>query len=153
MNCTAPVPEPPRLPRRLRGTPTTSRLMVGSDPGDVAVARRWAAQVTHAGVRLARDVTTVVSELVTNSHRHTASGLPGGTTLIEIERLRFQLVVRVTDDGPRPGEPHPSFPRMRDPEPLAVGGYGLRIVDTLALYWDWEGDAGGPLTVRALLEH
>ncbi|WP_327084633.1 hypothetical protein [Nocardiopsis sp. EMB25] len=35
---------------------------------------------------------------------------------------------------------------------LVVGGYGLRIVDTLALYWDWEGEAGGPLTVRALLD-
>ncbi|WP_017597566.1 ATP-binding protein [Nocardiopsis lucentensis] len=105
MHCAAPVPEPPRLPRRLCGTATTSRLVVGSDPGDVSVARRWAAQVSHSGVRLARDVAMVVSELVTNSHAHTASGLPGGTTRVEIERLRFQLAVRVTDDGPRPGEP------------------------------------------------
>ncbi|MEV2276834.1 ATP-binding protein [Nocardiopsis sp. NPDC049922] len=152
MHCTAPIPEPPRLPKRQCGTSTISRLVVGSEPGDVAVARRWSAQVSHAGVRLARDVATVVSELVTNSHRHTASGLPGGSTRVEIERTPFQVVIRVSDDGPRPGEQHIPFPRMTDPEPLAVGGYGLRIVDTLALYWDWAGDAGGPLTVRAVLD-
>ena len=32
---------------------------------------------------------------------------------------------------------------------VAEGGYGLALVESMALYWDFVGAPGGPLTVRA----
>jgi anti-sigma regulatory factor (Ser/Thr protein kinase) len=115
----------------------------------VAVARRWAAQASRARPHLADRIRVVASELVTNAQRHSASGDPDGTVRVELVRTRLHLELRVTDNGPRPG-PDIDFPHIPCPDPLRVGGNGLRLVESLSMYWDWLGHAGGPLTVRAM---
>ncbi|WP_116245734.1 ATP-binding protein [Nocardiopsis sp. FIRDI 009] len=146
---TASVP----LPRRLSFTdPHRCGIVLGPDPGHVRIARVWAHQIARTTPNAAFPLVTVVSELVTNAHRHTRSGDPGGTVTVVVERRRHVLILTVTDDGPRPGPTIP-VPRIEEGgDPLRGGGYGLRLVDALASYWDWTGAAGGPLTVRVCLE-
>ncbi|MFE3460599.1 ATP-binding protein [Nocardiopsis aegyptia] len=139
------------LPRRMCGTRTTSGLVIGADLHQVAAARRWAANATRATPRLSRPVALVTSELVTNALVHTASGLPGGTVRVELEHKPLHLVLSVTDDGPRPGQ-DPTYPAVPDLDPARPGGNGLRLVDATALYWEWDGCAGGPTTVSAFFE-
>ncbi|MEV2274713.1 ATP-binding protein [Nocardiopsis sp. NPDC049922] len=126
--------------------------MLGSDPGHVRLARVWAHQIARTTPNAAFPLVTVVSELVTNAQRHTRSGDPGGTTTVVVERRPYAFVLTVAENGPRPGPTIP-VPRIEEgADLLRVGGFGLRLVDTLAAYWDWSGSAGGPLTVRALIE-
>jgi anti-sigma regulatory factor (Ser/Thr protein kinase) len=147
------------LPRRIGfDDPNTAGLLCGSDPAHLSHARRWAAQVTRATSCAAQPLVLSLSELHTNALRHTASGLPGGQVRIEIERCGLLFLLRVTDDGPRPGEvatvPEatlrsclPGTARGR-----AEGGYGLTVVDAMALHWDFSKDLGGELTVRAAFD-
>jgi anti-sigma regulatory factor (Ser/Thr protein kinase) len=146
--------EKPELPKRLSfADPALSGIVLGADPHHVRIARSWAYQAARTTPGAAFPLVSVVSELVSNSLRHTRSGDPGGTTRVVIERRPFAYVLTVTDNGPRPGPTIP-VPRIEAPDnPFPTSGYGLRLVDTLAAYWDWSGTAGGPLTVRALLEH
>lgn len=142
--------EPSALPRRMCGTSTTSGLIISHDRSQISAARRWAAQATHSGPALACDVAQVASELVTNAHQHTASGLPGGSVHLEVERSRVYVTLRVTDNGPRPGTPRIPYPRLPEkPDPDAAGGRGLALVSALCGYWDWEG-LGVGIMVRAL---
>ncbi|WP_116247391.1 ATP-binding protein [Nocardiopsis sp. FIRDI 009] len=151
---TTPLTTTTVTPRRLSfADPNRCGIMLGPDLYHVRVARTWAHQVACTTPNAAFPLVTVVSELVSNALRHTCSGDPGGTTRVVIERRPFSYVLTVTDNGPRPGDTIP-VPRIEGPDnPRPIGGYGLRIVDTLAAYWDWSGTAGGPLTVRALIEH
>ncbi|WP_236574570.1 ATP-binding protein [Nocardiopsis sp. FR26] len=132
------------------GTDTRAGILLGPDPRHVRAARRWAAQATRSQPSLAEPVSVVVSELVTNALKHTASGLPGGTVRVEIERTRLYLVVSVTDQGPRPGTrpTYPTIPRLVPDQP---GGNGLRLVEGLCAYWDWE-QTGAGVTVTARFE-
>ncbi|MFV2198480.1 ATP-binding protein [Nocardiopsis sp. LOL_012] len=136
------------LPRRLCATPTTSGLLLGPDPHHIGAARRWAVQATRTRPGLAEDVRIVVSELVTNALRHSASGLPGGHVLVELERTHH-LELRVTDDGPRPGTAA-TVPTVPDQDPLRPGGLGLRLVEAVCTRWDWTQTPDGRTTVRAV---
>ncbi|MFD6949466.1 hypothetical protein A6A08_05020 [Nocardiopsis sp. TSRI0078] len=147
------------LPRRIRHTdPGTSGLVCGCDLHHVKAARRWAMQVTRTTPSVAHPLLVCLAELHTNALRHTASGLPGGRVRIEIQRRPRLFLLHVGDDGPKPGKQAtvPTAPTKRNAgktEPvLAEGGYGLALVDALALYWDFSGNAGGPLTVRAAFD-
>ncbi|WP_231640767.1 ATP-binding protein [Nocardiopsis sp. NRRL B-16309] len=133
------------------GTPTKSGLVLGSDLRQVGAARRWAAGATRSVPSLSRPVALVTSELVTNALVHSASGLPGGTVRVELEHKPLHLVLSVTDNGPRPDQPltFPTIPRL---DPTRPGGNGLRLVEDAALYWEWDGCAGGPTTVLAFFE-
>ncbi|MFV2198615.1 ATP-binding protein [Nocardiopsis sp. LOL_012] len=143
-----PTAPPSALPRRLRGTPATSGLLLGPDLAHVAIARRWAAQATRSRPGLAEPVALVVSELTTNAMRHSASGLPGGTVRVEIDRTGH-LELRVTDDGPLPGADAtpPAIPAL---DPFRPDGNGLRLVEAVCAYWDWTQAPGGETTVRAV---
>ncbi|WP_444960233.1 ATP-binding protein [Nocardiopsis sp. M1B1] len=143
------IVQAPTLPRRLCGTATNSGILLGPELGHVKIARRWAVQATRSRPNLAEPVGIAVSEMTTNALRHSASGLPGGSIRVEIERTPRHLELRVTDNGPRPGE-QPSFPAVPDPEPLRVGGNGLRLVEALCSYWDWKQHSCGAITVRAV---
>jgi hypothetical protein len=134
------------LPRLLIGTPNMDGILIGPVLEHIQQARAWAIARVDEG--LADAVALVTSELVTNALKHTASGLPGGTTCVEIERTDRHLVLSVRDNGPRPGE-RPTAPTSPSLNPLVPGGNGLRLVTHMALYWDWTGVLGGPLTVRA----
>ncbi|WP_150254462.1 ATP-binding protein [Nocardiopsis deserti] len=144
-----PIVQAPALPRRLCGTATKSGILLGPELGHVRIARRWAAQATRSRPSLAEPVGIAVSEMTTNALRHSASGLPGGSVRVEIERTPRHLELRVTDNGPRPGE-EPSFPAVPSPEPLRPSGNGLRLVEALCSYWDWKQHSCGAITVRAV---
>lgn len=159
-----PSPRSPRdetvlLPRRISfDDPNTSGLLCGSDTTHLSQARRWAAQATRTTPSAAHPLVVSLAELHANALRHTASGLPGGQVRIEIERRRLLFVLRVTDDGPRPGAAAtvpraapPSSPEGAGPT-LAESGYGLALVDAMALYWDFSVGRGGGLTVHAAFD-
>lgn len=136
--------------------PNKAGLICGSDVRHVRRARRWAVQAARCGPGAAQVLVACLSELHTNALRHSASGFDGGRVRIEIERRRLIFVVAVTDDGPRVDAPF-TVPHLHTPDadigPPLIGEYGcgLRLVDRLALYWDWTGVPGGPLTVRAVV--
>ncbi|MFV2196190.1 ATP-binding protein [Nocardiopsis sp. LOL_012] len=142
------IAPPSALLRRLPGTPTRSGLLLGPDLGHIAIARRWAAQATRSRPGMAEPLVLAVSELATNALRHTASGLPGGTVRVEIDRTGH-LELRVTDDGPRPGTAA-TRPTVPAPDPLRPGGLGLRLVEAVCAHWDWESNPEGRTTVRAV---
>ncbi|MFE6385940.1 ATP-binding protein [Nocardiopsis dassonvillei] len=147
------------LPRRIRHTdPDTSGLLCGPDPHHVRAARRWAMQATRTTPGAAHPLLVSLAELHTNALKHTASGFPGGRVRIEIQRRPRLFLLRVTDEGPKPGA-QATVPTMsttsgveKSELVLAEGGYGLALVDALALYWDFSGNAGGPLMVRAAFD-
>lgn len=147
------------LPRRIHcADPDTSGLVCGADPRHVRVARRWAVQATRTTPCLAHPLVVSLTELHANALKHSASGLLGGRVRIEIERRRLLFMLRVTDEGARPGG-QVTVPEVaagvgaggREPA-LAEGGYGLSLVDSMALYWDFTGGEGGPVTVRAAFD-
>jgi anti-sigma regulatory factor (Ser/Thr protein kinase) len=65
----------------------------------------------------------LVSELVTNAIRHAASNV-----VVRVELDGGGLLVEVQDDDPSP-------PRLRGPEPDALDGRGIALVDALASRW------------------
>ncbi|OLT25793.1 hypothetical protein BJF83_22690 [Nocardiopsis sp. CNR-923] len=147
------------LPKRIPHTnPDVSGLVCGSDPEHVQTARRWATRAIRATPSALQPLVASLAELHANALRHTASGLPGGRVRIEIERRRRLFLLRVTDDGPRPGAKItvPEVVTTAGPAErealMAEGGYGLALVDAMALYWDFTGERGGPLTVRAAFD-
>ncbi|MGW5880462.1 ATP-binding protein [Nocardiopsis terrae] len=121
-------------------------------------ARSWATHVARTTPASADPLLVSLSELHTNALKHTASGLPGGRVRIEIERRRWLFLLRVTDDGPRPGaeatvpEVCPVPGQQALGQTLAEGGYGLALVDAMALYWDFTREPDGGLMVRAAFD-
>ena len=154
-----PTRPPLDLPRRIRCTdPEQGSLECGHQLWHLKAARSWATHVARTTTACADPLLVSLSELHTNALKHTASGLPGGRVRIEIERRRRLFLLRVTDDGPRIGQ-EATAPEAR-PVPgecgpsvlLAEGGYGLALVDAMALYWDFTRESGGGLTVRAAFD-
>jgi anti-sigma regulatory factor (Ser/Thr protein kinase) len=82
------------------------------------------------------DVLLMVSEIVSNAVRHTASGT-GGVFRVAVAAAGRTARVEVTDAG---GPTQPAIP-AEDAD--ADGGRGLQIVDALADVWGHEGDSGG----------
>jgi len=104
------------------------------------VCRDLAALGTPDAVR--DDVEVVVSELLGNSVRH-ARPIAGGLVLLYWQVNSDEIMVRVTDGGGGRGvEPRP-------PDPLAVSGRGLQIVERLARVWGVSEHAGGLRSVWA----
>lgn len=122
-------------------------------PDQVSRIRGWCRNATRLGADEAAPVVLAVSELVTNSIRHSASGGRWGRVKVTVETLPGDVVlVAVTDDGPRAGQgvSLPSMaPRVRE---LDTCGRGLHLVNELAEKWWWSGLPGGPLTVWALID-
>jgi anti-sigma regulatory factor (Ser/Thr protein kinase) len=73
------------------------------------------------------DIRLLVSELVTNSVRH--SGAAGATVRLDVTSFGDTVRVEVSDGG-RGFEP-----RARDKAQDEVGGWGLHLVDNLAARW------------------
>ncbi|MGW5636220.1 ATP-binding protein [Streptomyces sp. NPDC003832] len=128
---TAPVRQPVRRVR-------SSELML-ADPSQPAVriARRHiTATLTGWGIprQVVDDVVLIVSELVTNAHRHTADG-PRKLSVLAADG---QVFVSVCDDSPAP-------PVWTAPEGTgaAEGGRGLRIVRSLADSVGWSREGAG----------
>ncbi|MET8155947.1 ATP-binding protein [Sphaerisporangium sp. NPDC005289] len=75
------------------------------------------------------DAVLAVSELVTNSLRHSHSEEAGGTVTLTIRSSDTAIRIEVTDEGSSTSTPH-----VRD-EPDAEGGRGLQIINALAKEW------------------
>ena len=99
-----------------------------------------------------RPLTLVTRALVDNAHRHTRSGLPGGTVRVVLDQNRPLLPhLYVTDDGPLPG-PNIDYPRRDENAPCS----GLALVERLSVYWDfswtWDGHRIRALTLQVVFD-
>lgn len=159
------IPRPRRGPddtqRVVRGAPAQARNRWRGEstgyfdgrPEQVARIREWCRKATGFDEVLATPVALVASELVTNAVQHSASGGRFGRVRITVDVIPGDSVLmRVTDDGPRPGRPT-TYPRVPDrSEELSTGGHGLTLVTALTKKWWWTNHPEGPLTVWAFID-
>jgi len=121
--------------------PTTGRgdvlgsVELTGEAASVSYARSWVKGVLGAGHPAVENVMLIVSELVTNSIRHSRSG-QGGRIRVAITEGDGLVHGDVTDEG---GE---SVPRVcRNPE--GEGGRGMFLVEQIAQEWGFHDDAAG----------
>jgi anti-sigma regulatory factor (Ser/Thr protein kinase) len=98
----------------------------------VRVARTFTAEVLGRGHSCGEAAVLLVSELFSNSLRHSQSGAPGGTVTITVTAGGGIVRVEVTD---RSGS---GVPELRPSGREAEGGRGLLLVEGLAAQWGWQ---------------
>jgi anti-sigma regulatory factor (Ser/Thr protein kinase) len=111
-----------------------TRIFDGS-PQEVHNVRVYVAQFVD-GCPVAEDAVSLSSELATNAVLHSKSGA-GGTFSVSVLVESGLVRVEVHDLG---SATTPSVRRSRQP---SVSGAGLRIVETLADRWGFDGDQNG----------
>jgi anti-sigma regulatory factor (Ser/Thr protein kinase) len=129
-------PAPPPISMRIRGgpgAPGTARRSVLARLDDQTARGR------------ASDAALIVSELVTNSVLHADVG-SDQTLTVELARLANRLRITVADPGSEL-EPH-----LREPDPGSAGGFGLLLVDELAVAWGTARDDLGATRVWCELQ-
>lgn len=136
------------LPRVITTDPDTRTIELGHQRKHLAVATRWLSDACALTGTHSFPLQDALELLHDNALRHTASGLPGGSVRITLTRLPFAHRLAVTDNGPTPGAPL-TFP-VAGNAPGSRGGLH-RLTET-SLFWEWEGSAGGPLTVWAVFD-
>ena len=126
----ATLPRHPLTPPDVRLLPLvdTRVLELATRPEEVARGRRWAtAEATRLGASpdAVATVELLASEVLTNAVRH---GSDEGVV---------RLVVAAVEDGLRlaVSDPGDALPQRRSPEPDALGGRGLQLLDLLAESW------------------
>jgi anti-sigma regulatory factor (Ser/Thr protein kinase) len=130
--------------------PLASRLELAALPTAVSCARRHARAITLEWglAALADDVELVVSELLTNAVRASASmgtrGLATPVVRICLASDLLLVLIRVWDGNSEP-------PARRDAKPDDDSGRGLMLVECLASEWGAYWKADGKV-VWALLE-
>lgn len=103
------------------------RLALPRHPAAAAQARRFVgALLRKEGLpeEAMENAALVSSELVTNAYRHGE-----GEIELRVARLEDRLRIEVIDAG------RDQAPAVREQVPDEAGGWGLRIVDQLALQW------------------
>lgn len=129
-------------------------VTIAAVPGQVGLARAFAARVLGQSHPQFDATLLLTSELVTNSVLHSGSAVPGGVVTVAVAVGEDSVRVEVTD---RSGAGAPVLlPAAADSD--AEGSRGMRLVDTLAARWGyWRG--GGFTTtwfrrhhIRACLE-
>jgi anti-sigma regulatory factor (Ser/Thr protein kinase) len=95
------------------------------------LARRFVGEVLGSGHPCGDVAVLLVSELFTNSVRHSRSGAPQATATVTVTVGGGVVRVEVAD---RSG---PGAPRLRLADGDAEGGRGLRLVAALATRWGW----------------
>jgi anti-sigma regulatory factor (Ser/Thr protein kinase) len=121
-------------------TRTSAResLTVPGRPNQAAAARQFTARRLGPGHPRAETAILLVSELVTNSLRHSASARDGGTITITVITSPGGLVrVEVTDDGAA------TMPAVRPRCPADEEGRGMQLVSALASTWGCQREGGG----------
>ena len=108
------------------------RLRLPHGPHAVAAARRGLDSLEpQVGEQMLSDMRLLVSELVTNSVRH--SNRNGSSVLeLEVDVSEKRVLVRVTDNGPG-FEASP-----REPEDDPGSGWGLFLVEQISTRWGIE---------------
>jgi anti-sigma regulatory factor (Ser/Thr protein kinase) len=84
----------------------------------------------------------LVSELITNAVRHSASGLPGGTLTVTVRAAGTDIVMEVLDSGGAASAPH----RTAAEPGAREGGLGILLVDALSRSWGTRMTEDGRLT-------
>jgi anti-sigma regulatory factor (Ser/Thr protein kinase) len=111
---------------RFERTPA-ERLELPRHPEAASRARRWVDRLLHErGVSepVRESARLVSSELVTNALRHGQGRIEVRVTMLD-EFLRIEVVDEGADQAPA----------VRQPTSDDSGGWGLRIVDQLAVQW------------------
>ncbi|WP_329090146.1 MULTISPECIES: ATP-binding protein [unclassified Streptosporangium] len=113
----------------------------------VPVARHCVGAVlAAAGCASVDDVLLVVTELVGNAIKHTASGVPGGTLTLRVSDAGQKLIhIEVIDSGSE------TIPEPREPDPESFGGRGLWLVGRCSKQWGVRELGGGHRAVWALM--
>jgi anti-sigma regulatory factor (Ser/Thr protein kinase) len=110
------------------------------------VARRFVGGVLGPGHPCGDAAVLLVSELFSNSLRHSGSGAPGGTVTVTVTAGGGIVRVEVTD---RSG---PEVPHLLPVDRYAEGGRGLWLVAGLATRWgSWR--SGGRTVTWFELRH
>ncbi|WP_017594072.1 ATP-binding protein [Nocardiopsis potens] len=125
--------------------PRTYSTTFAGLPGQVAAARAWldhllARPTAPPGAARARPTACLLlSELATNTLRHTASGAPGGLFSVIATLDASHLRISVHDQG-GPNTPTPPATALHhhsaDQALLSCSGRGLLLVASLAAAWD-----------------
>lgn len=119
----------------IRGSGRSLRYdLTGAPPGPGVVAecrevtrgalRAWFGPAGAPEARAAADALLLVSEVVTNAHRH--GGAPYELRLDGTERAVWVQVSDTSPDRPRPHGPHRAY---------RSSGHGLYLLDQLATRW------------------
>jgi anti-sigma regulatory factor (Ser/Thr protein kinase) len=104
------------------------------------LARRFVGAVLGSGHPCEDVAVLLVSELFSNSVRHSGSGAPEGTATVTVTASGGIVRVEVAD---RSGAGAPML-RLADGD--AQGGRGLRLVAALAARWGWRRCGGRTVT-------
>lgn len=115
-------------------------IVVPADVGAVKTARDWVGDTLGEWGRDAYIAKVVVSELVTNVVRHTASA----TATVRVLLADRGTVVEVLDGCD-------ALPEVRDVDVLSEDGRGLAMLGALVKDWGAQPVAGGGKVVWALL--
>jgi anti-sigma regulatory factor (Ser/Thr protein kinase) len=109
----------------------TADRLFANHPASVAQARQFARE-SLAGVsdEVLDVVALMVSELATNSVRHTDTDFT-----VSVDRENDEIRIAVTDSGT-------GLPAVQSPAPTDPSGRGLRIVEKLADDWGVTETAG-----------
>jgi anti-sigma regulatory factor (Ser/Thr protein kinase) len=108
-------------------------MRLGSGPGAAAEARRAISKLrADLDPPLMETLRLLVTELVTNSVRHTESD----SLILRIAIGRTAVLTEVTDDGPAFDPDEAAKPVSQD------GGWGLFLVQRLAATWGVTRDNG-----------
>jgi serine/threonine-protein kinase RsbW len=100
----------------------------------------------HASVAVLDDAKLIISELVTNSVRHSGGSQADGVT-VRVDTTRRMLRLEVDDSG------RDAVIAPRTPDPHGGGGLGLQLVHSLSEDWGVERAADRGTRVWACLAH
>lgn len=106
-------------------------------PVQVQYARDFTRRVLD-GCPVAEDAVMLVSEIATNAITHTSSSVDGGIFTVIIWRSDYRIEIEIRDEG------SVTSPVVRrDFDAAEESGYGLGLVDVLAVKWGHEGGPDG----------
>jgi anti-sigma regulatory factor (Ser/Thr protein kinase) len=117
-------------------TDALESVTVAGQPDRARVARVFVAAVLGPGHPCCDVTVLLMSELFSNSVRHSASGLPGETVTVGVGMVRVEI-----DDRSGPG-----VLGLRPAGGEADDGRGLVLVEGLATRWGWQRCGGRTVT-------
>ncbi|MEV6314547.1 ATP-binding protein [Streptomyces sp. NPDC051776] len=132
----------PITPRTGPSVRRVSSWVANAGPSSPREAREFATrQVAAWNLDSDGDLELLVSELVTNAHRHAEGRV---TVAVHLELRAATLIVCICDDGPGMAATGHSWGGAHENEPdLRTGGYGLMLLQEMALSTRIESDNGG----------
>ena len=121
----------------MAGTAVRETVTLAGRPERARAARAFVSEVLGPGHPCGDVAVLLVSEIFSNSVRHSGSGAAGETVTVAVRAGGGVVRVEVTD---RAG---PGTPELRPASRDAEGGRGLQLVAGLAARWGWRRRRGG----------